>query len=474
MKNPIYIIGAGPAGITTGYLLSKSGYPVVIYEASSEVGGMSRTIQLWNQSVDIGPHRFFSTDNRVNQIWLELAGKDYRMVNRKTRIYYKGKLFDYPLRAPNALWNLGIFETARCILGFLAVKISPAQKQDNFESWVTTNFGKRLYEIFFKDYTEKLWGISCKNLHSDFAAQRIKKLSLWEACVSSVFKKSRKRHKTLVDQFAYPLNGSGMIYERMAEYIKQHGGKVFLNTPVDKVIVKDKQITGITLKCGEMLDASTVVSTMPITLMISGLSDVPAEISEAAKSLRYRNTIIVYLNIDSDNLFSDQWLYINSNEVKTGRITNFRNWGPELFGNQNTSILAMEYWCYDQDTICIQEDAEIIKTAKKEISASGLIGKAKIIDAKVFRVPKCYPVYENGYKEKLKKIENYLRNINGLYPIGRYGSFKYNNQDHSILMGLLASENISGSATHDLWAVNTDYDNYQERSRITDSGLVYE
>jgi protoporphyrinogen oxidase len=474
MKDQVCIIGAGPAGITAGYLLSKSGYLVTIYEASAQVGGMSKTIQLWDQKVDIGPHRFFSTDNRVNKIWLEIAGKDYRMVNRQTRIYYNGKLFDYPLRAVNALKNLGILEALRCIFGFLAVKIFPKKKRDNFESWVTNSFGQRLYEIFFKNYTEKLWGIPCKDLHSDFAAQRIKKLSLWEACISSISKKSKKRHKTLVEQFAYPLQGTGMIYNKMAEYIKSYGGQIFLNTPVDKVLIEDNNVAGLVLENGTRIGTSTVVSTMPITLMVSRLPDVPEEICNAAELLRYRHTLIVYINVDSIDLFKDQWLYINSDKVKMGRITNFRNWIPELFGNATTSILALEYWCYDNDAIWNQDDVEIFEMAKTEMLDSGLLGFAKILDYKIYRIPRCYPVYENGYKEKLKKIESYLRKINGLFPIGRYGSFKYNNQDHSILMGLLAAQNISESAEHDLWSVNTDYNNYQERSIITDSGLVKE
>ena len=334
MNKKIAVIGAGPAGITAAYELAKQGVQVDLYEASESVGGMAKSITLWNQIVDIGPHRFFSNDNRVNKIWIEVAGRDYRMVNRLTRVYYKRKFFFYPVKLFNALKNLGMVEAAQSALSFFKEKIIPTKDKGTFETWVTQRFGKRLYEIFFKTYTEKLWGIKCTDLDSDFAAQRIKKLSLWEAFKSAVFKGNAKKHKTLVDVFAYPIGGTGMIYERMSDYIQKNKGNVFLKTPVEQVITQSDVVKGIKLTDGTIKEYDIVISSMPLTLMVSRLPGVPQKITDHCKSLTYRNTIIVYLNVQGTDLFPDNWLYINSDDVRTGRITNFRNWVPQINGNE--------------------------------------------------------------------------------------------------------------------------------------------
>lgn len=472
MPKKIAVIGAGPAGITAAYELAKQGVEVDVYEASDSVGGMSKSIKLWSQTVDIGPHRFFSNDTRINKIWLEVAGRDYRMVNRLTRVYYKRKFFYYPVKLFDALKNLGIGEATVSAFSFLKEKIAPTKDQGTFESWVTQRFGKRLYEIFFKEYTEKLWGIKCTDLDSDFAAQRIKKLSLWEAFKGAIVKGSAKKHKTLVDVFAYPIGGTGMIYERMAESIRSKpGNNLYLNTSVEKILTDNKTATGIRLTDGTERKYDAVISSMPLTLMVSRLDNVPSEIAENCKKLKYRNTIIVYLHVNGVDLFPDNWLYINSNDVKTGRITNFRNWVPQLYGNERSSILALEYWCYDEDDIWKEDNDKLIELAKKEILVTGLSKNAEITAGHVYRIPRCYPVYATGYKEQLQPVEDFLKTYKSLIPIGRYGAFKYNNQDHSILMGFLAAENVAKNAGHDLWTINTDYESYQEQSLITETGL---
>ena len=471
MPKKVAVIGAGPAGMTAAYELVKRGVEVDLYEASDSVGGMSKSIRLWNQTVDIGPHRFFSNDTRINKIWLEVAQRDYRMVNRLTRVYYKRRYFYYPVRLFDALKNLGPAEAMHSTFSFLKEKLAPTKDEGTFETWVTNRFGKRLYEIFFKEYTEKLWGIKCTDLDSDFAAQRIKKLSLWEAFKGAISKGSSKKHKTLVDVFAYPLGGTGMIYERMAEAIRSKGGNVYLRTPVEKIVSANNTARGIQLSDGTVKEYDCVVSSMPLTLMVSRLDDVPAQVKDSCSKLKFRNTIIVYLNVDGTDLFPDNWLYINSGDVKTGRITNFRNWVPQLFGNEKSSILALEYWCYDEDPIWREENDKLIALAKKEIEVTGLTKGAKILGGHVYRIPRCYPVYGTGYKEHLQQVEEFLKGYRNLIPIGRYGAFKYNNQDHSILMGLLAAENIAANASHDLWTINTDYESYQEQSLITETGL---
>ncbi|MCB1173203.1 MAG: FAD-dependent oxidoreductase [Leptospiraceae bacterium] len=468
----IAVIGAGPAGMTAAYCLARAGYTNLdVYEAADAVGGLSRSIDLWNQRIDIGPHRFFSSDKPVNELWLEVAAGDYQMVNRLTRIYYKKKFFYYPLKAFNALFNLGVFQAILCVLSYFWQKVAPAPDNGTFENWVTRRFGSRLYKIFFKTYTEKLWGISCQTLDSDFAAQRIKKLSLYEAVKNALIGGKQNKHKTLVDQFAYPNQGTGMIYERMADYVRAKGGAVHLKTPVKGVEKQGATISGIRLQDDTVKPYDHVISTMPMTLMVQSLPSVPPEILEYTRKLQFRNTIIVYLNIDAVDLFPDQWLYVHSADMDTGRITNFRNWIPEVYGEEKTSILAMEYWCYDPDAMWQASDAELIEQASSEIRKTGLIKDARILAGHVYRIPRSYPVYATGYRDNLKPVEEYLQTIQNLHVIGRYGAFKYNNQDHSILMGILAAENIAENKNHNLWDINTDYETYQESYVITSTGL---
>lgn len=468
----VAIIGGGPAGLTAAYVLSKAGRSVEVFEASSAVGGMAKTISLWHQLVDLGPHRFFCDDPRVNRLWLELIGKDYRMVQRLTRIYYKNKFFHYPLKPFNALFGLGFWTSVQCVLSYLLERTKTQVQVQTFEQWVTQRFGKKLFQIFFKSYSEKLWGISCSELDSDFAAQRIKKLSLYEALKNALFPTGNK-HKTLVDEFAYPLLGAGEVYERMAKAISRQGSQIHFGVKVEEATPNERG-RGFRLKLtnGDERLFEHVISTMPITQLLQGLNS-PPEIQKLASTLRFRNTILVYLRISGENPFPDQWIYVHSPDLDTGRITNFSNWVPEIKNNQSEHIVCLEYWCFDNSPNWRQNDAELIEVAKQDLRKSKLVKTSSIIDGHVVRVPKCYPVYDAGYKDRLKPIQEFLSNFEDLSVIGRYGAFKYNNQDHSILMGMLAAENVLGVGSHNLWALNTDYE-YQESSRITSTGLVVE
>jgi protoporphyrinogen oxidase len=456
--------------MTAAYQLAKDGCRVHLFEASPFVGGMARSFELWGQHVDLGPHRFFSSDARVNRLWLEVVGRDYKMVDRLTRIYYRKKFFHYPLQAADALKMLGVFEAARCVVSYGDTKLRPPESLDTFEDWVISRFGRRLFEIFFRTYSEKLWGISCRDLDSDFAAQRIKKLSLLEAAKAALFGGGNK-HKTLVDRFAYPVGGTGSVYERMADAVRERGGTVALRTPVKRAEPHGDGAT-VFLEDGTKHDFDYVVSSMPLTLLVEQLPNVPAKVVEASRSLKFRNTILVYLNVDKADAFKDQWLYIHSPDLETGRITNFRNWVPELYGKERTSIMALEYWCNDEDALWSTDDETLIAKGKREMIGTGLIGDARILEGKVVRVRRCYPVYRRGYKAPLDVLIEYLRTLDRLVPIGRYGAFKYNNQDHSILMGILAAENIALGRKNDLWGVNTDYESYQEAAVINETGLV--
>lgn len=470
----IGIVGAGPAGLTAAYKIAEAGFDVTLFEASDSVGGMAKSFELWGQIVDVGPHRFFSNDPRVNKLWLGVIGNNYSMVSRLTRIYYRKTFFNYPLKALNALKGLGLLESSLCIFSYIKAKIFPQENESTFEAWVSNRFGKRLFEIFFKSYSEKLWGISCRNLDADFAAQRIKKLSLYEAIKSSIFG-NKGNHKTLVDEFAYPNKGAGAPYNNMSKKFKLLGGKLLLNATVHSILPKNQlkqdESAKIILDSGIIYEFDHVISTLPITHLITRMH-APDKIKYYANKLKFRNTLLVYLNVNSlKSLFPDQWIYIHSSELKTGRITNFRNWVPDINKNKKETILCFEYWCYDEDDIWKDSYENIAKIAMTEAYKTGLIQKDSITDYKIIKVPKCYPVYETGYRKNLKPVEDYLSTREGLSVIGRYGSFKYNNQDHSILMGLLAADNIINGAQNNLWEINTDYE-YQESSRISSTGLI--
>jgi protoporphyrinogen oxidase len=397
------------------------------------------------------------------------------MVNRLTRIFYKNTFFYYPLRPVNALANLGLLEAATCVLSYAKERLRPqAAESRTFEQWIVSRFGRRLFEIFFKTYSEKLWGIPCDELDADFAAQRIRKLSLLESLKSALLGGDKTTHRTFVDQFAYPHAGTGMLYERMASFVRDSGGEIHLRTAVKSVVTRDNVVVGLELENGELRTFDHVISSMPLSLLVLRLPGAPEAVRVLARSLKFRNTILIYLKVESTELFQDNWLYIHSPEFKVGRITNFRNWIPQLYGNSQSSILALEYWCSDYDLIWTRADENLIELAKQELRSTGLIGDAEMSAGFVYRIKRCYPVYEAGYKEKLKPIQEYLSTVFGLTVIGRYGAFKYNNQDHSILMGLLAAENIVNGASHDLWAINTDFDEYQEAAVITKTGLVRE
>ena len=468
------VIGAGPAGLACAYQLAKAGIKTDVFEASGSVGGLARSFNLWNQRVDLGPHRFFSRDPRVNRLWLEVVGRDYLMVDRLTRILYNNRLFRYPLQPADVISKLGPAEMSLCLLSYIHQKVAPEDRghgEEAFESWVVKRFGRRLFEIFFKTYSEKLWGIPCSELDADFAIQRIKKFSLFEALKAAFSTDKGGKHKTLVDRFAYPVDGTGTVYERMASYISAKGGNIYLRMPVKRVINTGREVKGIELADGRTENYDHVVSTMPLTLLVLSLEGVDDDVIASAKSLKFRNTILVYLNVPDENLFPDNWIYIHSPQLRVGRITNFRNWSPKLHGEERSSVLALEYWCNEADEFWSWDDRKLIELGKKELSEAGLARGEDISEGYVHRINKCYPVYGMGYKKILKPIENYLDGIKGLTVIGRYGAFKYNNQDHSLLMGLLAAENIVSGAENNLWAINTDYE-YQESALITETGLV--
>lgn len=469
-KATVIIIGAGPAGLTAAYQLIKLGHPVTLIESTNQVGGMSRSLDMFGQIVDCGPHRFFTSDKIVNDFFHEIVGENFTVVNRLTRIYYRNKFFDYPLKIGNVIRNISIFELTHILFSYFWIRIFPNKSVKTFEDWVTNKFGKKLFGMFFKSYTEKLWGISCNQIDADWASQRIKKLSLWEALISSIKGNKNNKHKTLVDVFAYPHKGTGAIYTEIASRFEQLGGKIIFNQKIKSFIESDSKIIQVITEDGKAYNADFIVSTMPMTNLVKGLPNVPAEILDFSQKLYFRNTTLVYLEINNNHLFPDNWIYIHSPEVTHGRITNFRNWCPTLTNGKNTSILCLEFWSFDGDILWQKTDEELHKLALSELLTLKLITESdEVVNSKVIKIPKCYPVYETGYMQNLNPIIDYLKSFSNLKLIGRYGSFKYNNQDHSILMGLLLAKEINTGIDQNLWSINTDSD-YQEATEFNLSG----
>lgn len=462
MAKKVVIIGAGPAGLSAGCVLSEKGFDVHIFECESCVGGMSKSLLMFEQIVDMGPHRFFSKDKRINDFWSAYTKGQSEKVERLTRIFYNQKFFYYPLRGFDALFQLGIFESALCVLSFLKAKIKPFGG-DSFESWVANAFGYRLYSIFFKSYTQKLWGMECKDLDSDFARQRIKGLSLYEAAKSAFWGDKNQKHKTLVDEFSYPKKGCGVVYENMANQIMQNGGKIICGQTVTAIVTKNKKAIGIRTKNAD-ISADIVISTAPFKDMVLRLDELSDSIKMQAQKLKFRNTILVYVEVEN-KIFDDNWIYVHSQNMNTGRITNFANWTKDLKCGKKTSIVCLEYWANDDESLWNWADDKLCAIAKQDLLNSGLLKNEKQIKrSQVVKIYQSYPVYEKGYKEGLNAIYNALDEFKDLYFIGRGGAFKYNNQDHSLLMGLLCADKILGVATPNLWNTNTDYD-YQEDAK---------
>jgi protoporphyrinogen oxidase/putative flippase GtrA len=465
---PIYVLGGGPAGLAAAYSLTKQGHSVVVVEQDSTVGGFAKSIEYQGFILDYGPHRFFTKLAPVLAFWDEVLGKEQVTVNRLTRIYYGNKYFSYPLKAFEALFSLGFIESARIVLSYIQAQLFPNRSPQNFAEWVSGRFGKRLFEIFFEGYTQKLWGIPCTDISADWAAQRIKGLSLLKAVRNALLGNDGKV-KSLIDQFQFPRLGSGQLYEMTADYLQSHGQSVLLNTQVVRIHHENAQATQVTLKnlqtgLEETVDCGGVISSIPLTHLVQQLTpEAPPPVVESAKSLKFRNTVLVYLIVESGKLFPDNWLYINEPSVKLGRVTNFANWSPDMLPNQHQTPLCCEYWC-DFDEDWQKSEDEFLKQAERDLRKIKLLDDEKVSGGFILRLPRTYPIYAGEYKEALASIQGYVQEFGNLQVVGRYGAFKYNNQDHSLLMGIMAAENVTTPGKHDLWSVNSDSE-YQEEAK---------
>lgn len=461
----VAIIGGGPAGLTAAHELTKHGIEGVVFEKDSVVGGISRTVERDGYRFDIGGHRFFTKVSEVEDLWHEMIGEDFITRPRLSRIYYGGKFFYYPLRAMNALRNLGIFEAFLCVLSYLKAKIFKRKSNESFEDYIVNNFGERLYKHFFKTYTEKVWGIPCTEIRAEWAAQRIQGLSLWSAVVNAVFKPKGQGIKTLIEEFEYPVLGPGMMWEKFTAFVEAKGIPVHMETDVIKIHWEPGKVTGVTARhpdgSEKRYDATDVVSTMPIQELIAKMDPpVSADVAEAGKGLKYRDFLTVALVVDEEHLFDDNWIYVHSPDVKLGRIQNFKNWSPALVPDPLKSCLGLEYFVFEGDDLWNSADEDLIALGEKEMVTLGLIKENTVEKGYVVRIPKAYPTYDADYSSHIEILREFLDALPNLHPVGRNGMHKYNNQDHSMLTAMLAVRNIDG-ANFDVWEVNVE-DEYHE------------
>jgi len=479
-EQPVVVIGAGPAGLTAALQLCRQGVPVVVLDSDVRVGGLSQTAEYRGYRFDIGGHRFYTKVAAVRDLWREMLGADFIKRPRLSRIFYGGRFYDYPLRPFNALRNLGVFESIAILASYTWGKLFPIRPEVSFADWVSNRFGRRLFRLFFESYTEKVWGIPCKRISAQWAAQRIKGLSLRTTVLNMLFPARNRRAgqtiKTLIDEFEYPRLGPGMMWDAFAREITSRGGRIRLGTRVTRLVHDGTHVKAVETMCGGdriLQPTHHVISTMPARHLVESLEPAaPAGIVADAEHLHYRDFITVALIVDAEDLFPDNWIYIHDPSVKVGRIQNFKNWSPDMVPDPRTTCVGLEYFCTEGDALWTRSDEELLALAKRELAVIGLAEAQRIVDGTVVRMPKAYPVYDDEFGPALARVRQFVTRFTNLQLVGRNGTHKYNNQDHSMVMAMMAVRNYFGEQ-HDLWALNAD-DEYQEeiRSSVADAGSL--
>lgn len=468
---PVVVIGAGPAGLTAAYELQKrsTGHRPLVFEASDMVGGIARTETSNGYRFDIGGHRFFTKVREVEDMWHEILGDDFITVQRLSRIYYKDRFYDYPLRLFNALTNIGPYETYRIIGSYIKWKLRPKSQEDTFEEWVINRFGGRLYMHFFRSYTQKVWGIPPSQIRADWAAQRIKNLSLPKAVWNAI--SGANDTASLIEEFQYPRLGPGMMWEKTRDLVREKGGLVQMRSEVVKVNRDDMKVTSIDIRKWsedgkvegtERVEGTEFINSMAVRDLIHAFDPPPPQhVIDAANRLKYRDFLIVTLILDHADPFPDNWIYVHSPKVKVGRIQNFRAWSAEMLPRQDTASIGMEYFCQHGDDLWETSDEDLRTLAGNELEQLGLAKSEHVIGAAIIRQPKAYPVYDGEYKEALDTVSDWLKKLENFQTVGRNGLHRYNNQDHSMLTAMYAARNLLGEK-HDVWDVNVERSYHEE------------
>jgi protoporphyrinogen oxidase len=443
-----------------------------VLEADDVVGGISRTVEREGWRFDIGGHRFFTKVPAVEAWWHEVLGEDFLSRPRLSRILYAGTLFDYPLKPMNALRNLGPVEAVRCVASYLAAQVRPPRDQSHFEGWVSARFGRRLYGMFFKTYTEKVWGMPATDIQADWAAQRIKDLSLGTAILHALRPgRSGTTVTTLIDRFQYPRTGPGLMWERATERVLAAGGTVHLCTEVTGLERDEDGVVAVNVRTRgadgqqtgqDRLAATDVISSMPLPELLLAMDPpAPEHVQEAARGLTHRDFLTVALVVPESAGFPDNWIYVHSPEARVGRVQNFGSWSPYLVKDGRT-CLGLEYFVDEGDDLWESSDDDLIALASKELDLLGLVGAGAVERGYVVRMPKAYPVYDEGYDRRVDVIREWLAEAApNVHPVGRNGMHRYNNADHSMVTAMLTVENILDGAGHDVWAVNVEADYHE-------------
>ena len=465
----IVIVGAGPAGLTAAHQLVERGVRPIVVDRDVRVGGLSQTLEYKGYRFDIGGHRFYTKVPGVERLWRQMLGHDFLRRPRLSRIYYQRRMFQYPLRPLNALWNLGIGTACAVMASYVRARLTPITPELSFEDWVVNRFGRRLYRIFFESYTKKVWGIDGSSIRAQWAAQRIKGLSLRAACTEMIASALRPRRKTdvktLIAEFEYPRLGPGMMWEAFSTHVEAHGGQVLLNSPVTGIEHDGQRVTAVVVERNgqrETLPADHVISSMPIRDLFNAWTPAPPEpVLAAARQLHYRDFISVAIIIDTPELFPDNWIYVHDPSVHVGRIQNYKNWSPEMVPDASRTCLGLEYFCSVGDALWNLDDDALLDLARRELQQLGLARPEQMLDGTVVRMLKAYPVYDEGFEAALATVREYLSGFGNLQLIGRNGTHKYNNQDHSMVSAMLAVRNLYGER-NDLWALNADDEYYEQ------------
>ncbi|MBI4879912.1 MAG: NAD(P)/FAD-dependent oxidoreductase [Planctomycetes bacterium] len=453
------IVGAGPAGLTAAWLLARRNKEVLLLEQDPRAaGGLARTMELQGHRYDLGPHRFYTKSDEIQEMWREMLPEGLMEVKRRTRVFYEGKFYSYPLSLGETLRGIGPRRAARALCDCLGARLSPRRPEASFEDWVVNRFGRELYETFFRTYTEKVWGVPCAELDKDWAAQRIRGLSLVEMLRKAVLGPLRGRGaRSLVDRFLYPRLGAGQLWESALDDVLRRGGRIETGEPVVRVRHRAGRVECVESASGRSFAGTHFYLTMTLRNLVRALDPPPPpEVLTAGEALRHRDLITAVLIVERQSLFPDQWIYVHAPDVRVARITNYANWSEDMCPDSRTTAIGMEYFCARDDGLFGLDDSSLLALARQELEHLGLSHAKAAAGGRVHRSLDAYPVYDAAYRRNREILKRWIgAALANAYPAGRKGLHNYNSQDHAMMTGVLSVRNALDGARHDVWSVNT-------------------